>query len=484
MDGESDDPAGPPSGFRGFVQSPPQSANPPCDVMPGGSHLMSVRTQPSVPERSAAPAPLARLRQYPASSNGPYVVVIRECGPKLRPLFFARYINSNYKSTESVKPSPGKLKVVLRNRMEANTLVSDATFQQYLINIPADNVEVEGAVNILDLCDLEDLDALATHGKGIFGNAALPPCKIVCAERLSRINTAPSGSNSPDRVNTNTIKLTFEGQLLPKFTVIEGLRVRVRPFHGKPMFCSNCQQFGHTVKYCRRAPKCAGCGGVHLTSSCTAAIEQLCLYCQSPGPHDRSNCDYFCEVNDGFRIKQANRRKTRLAQAVAAANQAQIAVPNNLSTDDIVQYPPLKNRFSQLPVEEPTPNPVSGVPYGRPTNPYAKVLRNGGVAQRPIARARSASKRRRNETEERPTPNTRTPSMQRVSSIQKPRSSPNTENSATSALKIAIIAFAKQANISSTLIRLIEAVIGPLLEALLPQLPSILNALHTSVNND
>lgn len=36
----------------------------------------------------------------------------------------------------------------------------------------------------------------------------------------------------------------------------------------KPMFCSICQQFNHTSKFCKRMPKCAHCQGQHLTNNC------------------------------------------------------------------------------------------------------------------------------------------------------------------------------------------------------------------------
>lgn len=505
MDDEDDDEA---SGgdFNGFP-SPNhfQSANSIAQSISSSfnSAQSSAASSPhhhQAPELGSAQAMPARIRQYNSTSIGPFVVIIRESTLKMRPMYFARYINTTYKSIESIKPSPGKMRVVLRKWQEANAVANDPTFSRYNTNIPADNVEVEGAINVNDLCDLDDMKELIDHGIGIFGNSAIPPCKILYAERITRPNPDPSSGNPPVRILTNTVKLIFTGQILPKFVVIEGLRVRIRPFHGKPMFCDNCQQFGHTNKYCRRSPKCAKCSENHSSSACTAvnpaASHPKCMYCRSAQPHDRNNCDYFCEVTEGYRKKQANRRKTRYQQAIATSTNgtAPLSTQNSLRTDDDSQFPVLENQYEHLPIEElqqpssqnavvsETISPASSH-ASRPTNPYAKVLRS---TPRPIARARSASKRRKMDHIEYPQGSMR-PTAQPATSLRPAKhtipKTVTTSQSTTSSLITAIIAFARQANIPIVWLNLLESILEPLLQALLPQLPSLLIALQSSFNN-
>ena len=59
--------------------------------------------------------------------------------------------------------------------------------------------------------------------------------------------------------STNMIILTFEDTNVPSHVVFENERVRVRPFHPKPMQCFNCFKFGHTLKVCKNTKACNNC---------------------------------------------------------------------------------------------------------------------------------------------------------------------------------------------------------------------------------
>lgn len=96
------------------------------------------------------------------------------------------------------------------------------------------------------------------------------------------------------------------------------------------MFCDTCQSFGHTSKYCKRKPKCARCNDAHATENCTAVnpAGSQCAYCLTEHQKDRRECPFFNEVNESFRVKQSNRRKTKYEQAVAAASRTNIIAGN------------------------------------------------------------------------------------------------------------------------------------------------------------
>lgn len=435
---------------------------------------------------------MPRVRQYPSTINGPFTVIIREVQMTIAPLNFAAFINKKYTSVCLIKRSQGKMKVVLNARDEANELARDPYFLNYHVYIPADLVEIEGAICADDLCDLDDLKILISDGKGIFDNMLLSPCDIVHAEHIFRIGD--EAIEPPERILTNTVKVTFEGQVLPSHIVIGGLRVKIRPFHKKPMFCVSCQTFGHTTKYCKRKPKCARCSDAHATASCTAdnPASTLCPYCLTEHQDDRRVCSFFNEVNESFKVKQSSRRKTRYQQAVAAASRTvNITASAAFEIENAAQFPTLQNRFSALPVEEPTPRSLQSQPPPAQLrlpprsqtrllrNPYAKVVSEGS---RPSVRARSASKRKWTETNDpKPQPQSSTPRLSRPRENVAPRSAGlSVDPSPTQALKMAIITFARHANVSQIWITLLEAIIDPLLQALLPQLTAIIGALGPS----
>lgn len=120
-----------------------------------------------------------RVRQYTASINGPFTVIIREQQMKIAPLNFAAYVNKKYTSVCLIKRSQGKMNIVLNLREEANALARDPYFALYHVYIPADIVEIEGAICADDLCDMDDLKILTSTGKGIFGNTLLSSCDIL-----------------------------------------------------------------------------------------------------------------------------------------------------------------------------------------------------------------------------------------------------------------------------------------------------------------
>lgn len=434
-------------------------------------------------------ASVPRARQYNEAAKSPYVVFIRELETKLSPIKLCSYINQRYTSTELAKRSPGQLKVILKSREEAKALVLDEILHEFHVSIPADRVEVEGAIDWFDLCDLTDLKLLSLEGLGGFNNDALPPCKIVHAERLSRRVESATSIVASSREFSNTVKVVFEGQVLPQHVNIMGLRVRVRPFFKKPMFCNRCLMFGHTMKFCRRKQKCVTCAADHPSSECPSSDRQQCPFCDNGQQHDRNQCQFFSEVTECFQLKEAHRRKTRLDQAVSAASRAtgpadsatirsrnSAANPKGILMDD-AQFPALSNVFTSLPVEDESAADVSKP--NKVKNPYAQAVKDS-IRQQP----RFARKRRRNDINENPqqstTSNNNLNQQQQTAAASRAAQS-ITPKPAVSALKGAIIAFAKQAGVADIWISLLEAIIEPLLKAILPQLPSLLGALNLSV---
>lgn len=473
----------------GVPPSPPNlRANSPGNGIYPNAHkqsntLSSHRSSLSEPSASAMHTPETsrtptRNRLYTAGLKGPFTVTIQELSKKIQPIQFSSYINQTYKSVRMIKRSQGQLKIILDSHLDANAIVANEVFRDYRTAIPADRVEIEGAFNSEDLCDLRDMSTLITNGVGGFRNTSLAAVKIIHAERIYRADP----KSLTGKILTNTIKVVFEGQLLPHFITLEGLRIIIRPFHQKPMYCDNCQIFGHTAKYCRRKPLCARCAGEHKTILCQdeSSINNICPFasCTDASTHNKNSCPFFKEVIIDYNKTQTLRQKGRYLHAIAAARSSSQPTANHApACDDVEQFPALTNRFSTLPeILDNVQSPSMPITSTKQSNPYAKALKK--ALSRTEIRPRSASKRRRIE-ETSPTINVT--SNNETLSQDRPKPTITNNNPTVAALKAAIISFARQAQVAEIWISLIEAIIDPLLSALLPQLPVLLANLGPSV---
>lgn len=63
--------------------------------------------------------------------------------------------------------------------------------------------------------------------------------------------------------------------------------------------CSNCQQYGHTRKYCYRKPKCIKCAGDHASSQCERKERSdlvKCVLCNGNHPANYKGCAVYKEL--------------------------------------------------------------------------------------------------------------------------------------------------------------------------------------------
>lgn len=438
---------------------------------PASTHTHNVTTQ--VQDQPT----FQRVRQYTPTSKGPYIVFIREIQAKLSPIKFALHINKQYgKSVELIKHNHDKIRVVMKDRDDANRLVVDDAFENYHVYIPADLVEVSGVISHDDLCDVDGMKDIIVYGAGKHASAHLPKSQVLDAQRLTR------AAENNERVLTNAVKVTFAGLVLPKYLEIGGLLVHVRPFHAKAMFCDTCQQFGHTSKYCKRNPKCAGCGGRHTTNSCTTSSNELCPYCLTQHEMGRNNCAFFREANDGFKVKQANRRRSRRQQAVAAASRAAVEVQNS--------FEPLAETGTTA--TNPTPstsaagqrNPSPRTHNTRPqiVNPYERFSQSSKRRPAPAATENKPKRQKAMpETTQLPATSDQQNSTPTRTFAEVTRQSSNNSNpiptSTTTTIKRSLLQMAELAGLAPVWLSILEQIIDPLLQAIMPHLSTILNVL-------
>lgn len=444
---------------------------------PASDRQINQRSSPSNSHQSQSKNK-RRVRVYTEECEGPYIVYIRASTIKLMPLAFQKHLNSRYK-VKSATVNNFKMTVVLENRDHANLLVVDPAFKMYDVFIPAELVEIDGAISMRDLCDLDEMEDLIEYGQGKFMNAWLPDTKIVDAIRLSRESKEDPGQ----REVTDTIKVSFAGRVLPKYVSIGGLLVNVRPFHQNPMHCANCQLFGHTHKVCIRKPKCAQCSGKHSTTSCPTP-SQLCPFCHTNHAPGKGNCPYFQEVTQGYRIKQSLGRKSRKEKAIATARQV-------TQLNEVNDFPVLQNRYAELEDSsigntEPIPSisntaqPAHPHPSTNlPRNPYANYTKT--TKRRTRSPHNTNAPMKRSKTYDEPHIAEPTPS---VPIWPRPPSNPQAHSKTMSAesLKLLILSTVRNIGISPLWLSVLEAIIDPLMQLLLPLIPQIIGTLITSTS--
>ena len=87
---------------------------------------------------------------------------------------------------------------------------------------------------------------------------------------------------------TSMIILFFEDPNIPSHVVFENERVKVRPFHPKPLQCYNCYEFGHPHSICKNAKICNNCSAPEH-GSCSVASK--CANCKL----DHKSTDEKCQ---------------------------------------------------------------------------------------------------------------------------------------------------------------------------------------------
>lgn len=271
-----------------------------------------------------------RVRQYPSSHKGPFVVYLRsKDGERIKPLTTTKLLFSSFRqklrNVEQVNAF--KLRIICASRDAANELPTAPVLSNFRVYVPASEVETDGVIS-LEL--EEEIKEVVSAGRGVFNNSLIPDVKVLSVFRLSK--NVPGEDNNPTRQPSTAVRVTFEGTLLPHRLLLGGLRIPIRLYHPLEMYCNKCHRTGHTQKYCTNQPKCSKCGEAHLTSSCTSTEPvKECVLCKTEHSNSRAACP---------KIKLADERKFNKAkkqQTVSYAEAVKHFSPNSymvLQVDD------------------------------------------------------------------------------------------------------------------------------------------------------
>ena len=252
-----------------------------------------------------------RVRRYDDNNVGPFVVCIRAMKKPLPAMSLIRVLHKTYKSTLNTRqinefkinvvfsPINDEAQNVLIARNEANHFANtDWQDKDYLhIYIPEKLVEVIGC--IVWSAD-EPVEDIVTYGQGKFRNTTLKDVKIVNATRFEKL--IDEAGNEQRREPTNTVRVTFEGLLLPSYVNVDGLLISVREFKRKQMFCEACLKYNHTISHCNNKPYKP------------EQNEKKCVHCKTD---DHQTGDKGCPKRKNLEIRDKKTMRTSQKQTYA-----------------------------------------------------------------------------------------------------------------------------------------------------------------------
>lgn len=245
----------------------------------------------TVPLGQKVVTPVAR-QSYTSNDLGPFVVHVQRIdsmstpGLFLHPVAFGRFIakrTSEYKGVID-----GSLKKIGRNRVSlsftsydtANLFIESPSLVNngYKAFIPSYNVSRLGLVRGIPT-DMSEIE--------IMREAQVPKqCGPIL--KVRRLNFKSVADGTVTWKPSETVVLTFDGQVLPPKIFLCYNAFSVEQYILPTIQCFKCCRYGHTKLQCRSSPACFKCAEAHLGESCSVSPDYAkCIWCK--GCHFATN---------------------------------------------------------------------------------------------------------------------------------------------------------------------------------------------------
>ncbi|GFN91188.1 RNA-directed DNA polymerase from mobile element jockey [Plakobranchus ocellatus] len=149
-----------------------------------------------------------------------------------------------------------------------------------------------------------------------------------------------------DKIQTDTVDLTFDSPKPPSRIRAGYLTLDVRPYVPLPMRCYKCQRYGHGKDRCNKpAAVCVRCGkGGHVERDCLA--DPHCVNCRGDHAASSKTCPKFLEEQAILRYKAemavrfSKPLRQLLLNSIKRFQPELLLVPSNLSFERSQQRSP------------------------------------------------------------------------------------------------------------------------------------------------
>lgn len=220
-------------------------------------------------------------KSYTQRDSPPYIVHVslkdgQTPGTVLHPVKFGMFLTENNYSNillGSVKRlGRNRISVEFKSHQDANSFLISRTLEQnnFIASVPQFNITRLGLVRDVPTEWTED---------EIIKNIKVPDgCGPVIKAR--RMNRKVTSLGVTEWKPTQTVILTFDGQILPKRVYCFYSALPVERYMYPTIQCYNCCRFGHTRTICRSKVQCFKCGQDHPGDGCQIPlVDAFCISC-------------------------------------------------------------------------------------------------------------------------------------------------------------------------------------------------------------
>lgn len=314
---------------------------------------------------------------YTSLDKGPYVVHVSRIEPDLapgtilKPIKFGQFLKTHKIANICVdgvkKVGRNKVSVEFKSADAANNFISLPILSmcKYSATIPMYNITRMGLIRQVptDMSMTEFVESLdLPKGCG----------KVLKARRLNRKTIE---NDQASWVPTQTVVVTFQGQVLPTRVFSCYYSLPVELYQYPTIQCHACCRFGHTKLQCRSKPKCFRCAKDHLGDTCEIPEkESTCFYCS--GRHfttskdcpeiERQRSIKFIMAQESVSYEEASAQVPQVNRSYAEVAQESISLPSSQTPAPASHSQPQHRRsYAKTVYASPRPKPTYGKSYDK-----------------------------------------------------------------------------------------------------------------------
>lgn len=302
-----------------------------CNCLESSSPKKSTVSEVEMTASPPHPTPTVTRQSYKSTDVAPFVIHVQKTestpnsGTSMHPVAFGKFLEKNGIQNVvngSVKQiGRNKFTIAFTNYVDANAFVVHKSLEKNRLKafIPTSNVTRMGIIRGVP-ADWSPEEVMA--------NISVP---IGCGEiiKVRRLNFKQFINGSPEWKPSQTIVVTFDGQILPKRVFMCYNALSVDLYIYPTIQCYNCCRFGHTKLQCRSKPRCFKCGQDHTGDSCQISEDRAsCCLCTGYHFATSKSCPEF--------VRQKEIKSTMSNSCLSYAEASKLHPQVNKSYADIV----------------------------------------------------------------------------------------------------------------------------------------------------
>lgn len=283
-------------------------------------------------------------RLYGLGDKGPFVVHVSRIeespnsGTVLNPVSFGRLLNflrcKNIIDGSLARIGRNRVSMAFSTYQAANifTLNEELKNRGYNIFIPSFSVTKMGLIKEVPI-EFTNEDIVEFVKVPLLNGCG----KVIKARRLNRKITIEGNTQWKP---SQTVVLTFDGQILPKKVFFCFNSLEVEPYIYPTIQCFACCRFGHTKDKCRSKPRCFRCGDDHFGDSCTVKENDVrCVNCTGAHSANSNTCPELA--------RQKNIKKIMSDSSMSYAEASKKVPSTKISYADILCSSPSRTSYKK-----------------------------------------------------------------------------------------------------------------------------------------